>query len=778
MCWRCLILGLVLFLGISPVRAQQDRLSDFIELFGRVLKSPALQAPRSDPRGAQGAGDTGYILRALNAALDSARTGTPTEWHNPATGSSGAVTPLSGYLTSGRRTCRTFRRITRAGGRTEIYTGTACRQTGGWWAIREEQPVSLRPRAGATDPGMGAQAVAAGPSASLTIEVQTLLTQLGYDPGPIDGDFGPRTAAAIRTFERDQGLAQEGQVSGALLYRLRGQGTSLPREPLLPGQERAEASLEARGEKSLPSARRDDVAEGQPQAKSIKHQIMNALDDLAFVAVRKVNADVETVAQALWRARRAATTPRKKERIEGEPLLLGQLRRIESAAETLSLASSAPDFADYLEHAPGPLEVAWLFACRPLSARAEAEGTCQPSLDPARARTMLEVLDEYSEQREYVIGAQIYLFGIRDVASPIAVPRITEAAGSEDSQWGADAAKSRLEKEIEELKRDLAITILPADFDASSTVEKIEQITLLLRGTDALGDAQTEKFGIGAIRTAAQIQERVNGLADPNAEIIGLIAVEGQRSTGSTSLTWMNSYSLATGEDLGSVRQRVSFRAASESTVPSKRHMTTPRALSAELAVEMLVSLPLEITSVERLLRSTNHYLRTALDLPPVASGPPLVATASEANGLPPASPAQAPAEGPEGPRPSVAPGEAGGSATSTEAEASQALAATEIPTETQLSARIGLKDQSVLVVTLVEGTVKYKTLLGELDIDVADIAALTKDDMRLKDGTVLKGTVTGGEIVVGTQFGRHVLSADDLDSLVSPAGGPEKGAQ
>jgi len=625
---------------------------------------------------------------------------------------------------------------------------------------------------------MGAQAVAAGPSASLTIEAQTLLTQLGYDPGPIDGDFGPRTAAAIRAFERDQGLAQEGQVSEALLYRLRGQGASLPREPLLPGQESAEASLEARGETSLPSARQGDVTEGQPQAKNIKHQIMNALDGLALAANRKVNADVETVAQALWRARRAATTPGKKERMEGEPLLLGQLRRIESAAEKLSSASSAPDFADFLKRASGPLEIAWLFACRPLSAREEAGGACQPSLDPARARTMLEVLDEYSDERDYVIGAQIYLFGFRDVASPIAVPRIVEAPVSEEPLWGADAAKSRLENAIEELKRDLAITVLPADFDAPSMVGKIEQITSLLRGTDALGDAQTETFGIGAIRMATQIQERVNKLADPNAEVIGLITVEGQPGAGSRSLTWMSRYSLATGEDLGSVRQRGFFAVALQSAVPSKRYMTTPRALSAGLAVEMLVSLPLEIASVERLLRSTDHYVRAALDLAPVTSGTPSLSTASEANGLPPASPAQAPAEGPEGPRTSMAPAEASGSATRTEAEVSQALAATETPTETRLSARIGLKDQSVLVVTLLEGTVKYKTVFGELDIDIADIAALTKDGMRLRDGTVLKGTVTGGEIVVDTQFGRHVLSAGDLVSLVSPAGEPGEGTQ
>ena len=40
-----------------------------------------------------------------------------------------------------------------------------------------------------------------------------LLTALGYDPGPVDGVWGPRTQAAVQKFESDQGLAEsDGQV--------------------------------------------------------------------------------------------------------------------------------------------------------------------------------------------------------------------------------------------------------------------------------------------------------------------------------------------------------------------------------------------------------------------------------------------------------------------------------------------------------------------------------------------------------------------------------------
>lgn len=58
------------------------------------------------------------------------------------------------------------------------------------------------------------------PSVQLTREAQQLLTGLGYDPGPIDGQYGRRTSDAIKLFQRDVSLTQNGLVNHDLLDSL------------------------------------------------------------------------------------------------------------------------------------------------------------------------------------------------------------------------------------------------------------------------------------------------------------------------------------------------------------------------------------------------------------------------------------------------------------------------------------------------------------------------------------------------------------------------------
>ncbi|OQX62711.1 MAG: hypothetical protein B5M56_05565 [Desulfococcus sp. 4484_241] len=60
-----------------------------------------------------------------------------------------------------------------------------------------------------------------GYSHQLIREVQKLLTELGYEPGPIDGQYGRRTAAAIKAFQKYAGLTQDGLIDEDLLNSLK-----------------------------------------------------------------------------------------------------------------------------------------------------------------------------------------------------------------------------------------------------------------------------------------------------------------------------------------------------------------------------------------------------------------------------------------------------------------------------------------------------------------------------------------------------------------------------
>lgn len=58
-------------------------------------------------------------------------------------------------------------------------------------------------------------------SDSLAVEVQSALRSRGYYRGPIDGDIGSGSRAAIRAYQRDRGLPTTGRIDSSLLRSLR-----------------------------------------------------------------------------------------------------------------------------------------------------------------------------------------------------------------------------------------------------------------------------------------------------------------------------------------------------------------------------------------------------------------------------------------------------------------------------------------------------------------------------------------------------------------------------
>jgi peptidoglycan hydrolase-like protein with peptidoglycan-binding domain len=51
-------------------------------------------------------------------------------------------------------------------------------------------------------------------------QAQQRLKEAGFDPGPIDGHFGPQTQAALREFQSAHGLPETGQLDQSTRARL------------------------------------------------------------------------------------------------------------------------------------------------------------------------------------------------------------------------------------------------------------------------------------------------------------------------------------------------------------------------------------------------------------------------------------------------------------------------------------------------------------------------------------------------------------------------------
>ena len=58
------------------------------------------------------------------------------------------------------------------------------------------------------------------PNSEQVKNLQKALQDKGMDPGPIDGMMGPKTQAALRTYQKDQKLSETGQMDNQTLEKL------------------------------------------------------------------------------------------------------------------------------------------------------------------------------------------------------------------------------------------------------------------------------------------------------------------------------------------------------------------------------------------------------------------------------------------------------------------------------------------------------------------------------------------------------------------------------
>ncbi len=71
---------------------------------------------------------------------------------------------------------------------------------------------------------------ALGPGASgpAVVELQTRLTELGYNPGGTDGNYGSQTTSAVMAFQKVEGLGVDGDPGPEVLARLAAPQGSMP----------------------------------------------------------------------------------------------------------------------------------------------------------------------------------------------------------------------------------------------------------------------------------------------------------------------------------------------------------------------------------------------------------------------------------------------------------------------------------------------------------------------------------------------------------------------
>ena len=69
-------------------------------------------------------------------------------------------------------------------------------------------------------PNTASSSAAGSARNDMVMRVQQGLDQLGYDPGPVDGLYGPKTTDAIRRYQGDHGLLTDGRATAELVEHI------------------------------------------------------------------------------------------------------------------------------------------------------------------------------------------------------------------------------------------------------------------------------------------------------------------------------------------------------------------------------------------------------------------------------------------------------------------------------------------------------------------------------------------------------------------------------
>jgi hypothetical protein len=107
-----------------------------------------------------------------------------------------------------------------------------------WQSARRIFNVPGQPLQGAVPadaPSNGPNGLRRGSEGSHVRRLQQALTELGFNPGGVDGEFGPKTDAALRAFQRAAGIKADGEVgptTWAAIARMKAQSPAPAQAPV------------------------------------------------------------------------------------------------------------------------------------------------------------------------------------------------------------------------------------------------------------------------------------------------------------------------------------------------------------------------------------------------------------------------------------------------------------------------------------------------------------------------------------------------------------------
>ena len=101
-----------------------------------------------------------------------------------------------------------------------LFVAGAAMFSVGTLAIAQQQEKSAQQDRGAQRKQVSSSGMPAGMSSATVRETQQALRQMGHDPGPADGQWGPKTRRALTAFQQERGFQASGRLDQDTLAAL------------------------------------------------------------------------------------------------------------------------------------------------------------------------------------------------------------------------------------------------------------------------------------------------------------------------------------------------------------------------------------------------------------------------------------------------------------------------------------------------------------------------------------------------------------------------------